>query len=109
MSLSPQLELWAGASVLNAGAASFASNSGNFASVVRSAAGIVDVTLLADHGVDAADREVLVTGANAGGTPVIAVLDSAASTDTVLRVKTWTDGGIAADANFSILVVKKRP
>jgi uncharacterized membrane-anchored protein len=109
MGLSPQLELWAEASVLNAGAATFASNSGNFLSVNRTAAGIVDVTLLPDHGVDATERAVLVTASNPGGVAAIASIDSTASTDTVLRVKTWDAAGAALDSGFSILIVRKRP
>jgi hypothetical protein len=109
MGLSPQLELWAEASVLNAGAATFASNSGNFLSVNRSAAGIVDVTLLPDHGVDAAERAVVLTPSNPGGAAILAVVDATASTDTVLRVKTYSDAGAATDSGFSILIVRKRP
>ena len=109
MGLSPQLDVYASASVLNAGAATFASNSGNFLSVARSAAGIVDVTLLADHGVDAAERAVLITPSNPGGAAILAALDATASTDTVLRVKTYSDAGVATDSGFSILIVRKRP
>lgn len=109
MGLSPQLELWAEASVINTGVASFQNNSGRFISVARTAAGIVDVTLEPDQGVDAAERAILVTPSNAGGASILAVIDSAASTDNVLRVKTYSDAGAAADSSFSILVIKKRP
>jgi hypothetical protein len=108
MSLSPSLELWAEASIINTGVVSFASNSGRFLSVLRSAAGVVDVTLQPDQGVDFAERAVLISPGNAGGVSVIAVLDLTASTDTVYRVRSFTDAGLAADTSFSILIVKKR-
>lgn len=108
MGLSPQLELWAEASIVNTGVVSFGSNSGRFLSVVRSAAGIVDVTLQPDQGADFADRAVLISPGNAGGTSVLAVLDLTASSDTVYRIRSYSDAGAALDTSFSILIVKKR-
>ena len=107
MGLSPDLELWALASITNTGVVSFAANSGRFLSVARAAAGDVTVTLQPDQGADLAERAVVIQANDPAAR--FATLDITAPSDTALRVRTWSDAGAATDASFSIVVFKKRP
>ena len=110
MALAPNVDVYAAAVVPNAGASGNLSvNTGHFASAfVRSAAGVVVVSLLADQGVDPADRALLLTPfLNGAGAATFAVIDPA-STDTAITVRTFDAAGAPADAPFAIAVLKKR-
>lgn len=106
MSLAPQVDVWAAASVLNTGVVSFAMNSGKFASVTRAGAGDVTVNLGTSSGVDATERAVLLS-INSTTADDQAQLDPA-SGDNALRILTFR-AGVAADIPFSIVVLRKRP
>lgn len=110
----PNLELWAFVSVDSAGA--IVSRSHNVASVAHVAAsGIYDVSLAttaggqgSDWGVDASERGLIATINNAASDRAVTTVP-AASTDSLIRVQTTDLANAAADAGFTLLIVRKRP
>jgi len=104
MSLNPQVEVWAAATVSAAGA--FVSQSGKFSSVVLIGS-TYTLTLLPDQGVDAAERFVLVSPTDASAADRSVTLNTSAASDTVLAVQGF-NAGAAGPCAFSIVVLKKR-
>ena len=104
MSLNPQVEVWAAATISAAGA--FVSQSGKFASVGL-AGSTYTLTLLPDQGVDAAERYVIVSSADASAADRSVTLNTTAASDTVLTVQGF-QAGVAGACAFSIVVFKKR-
>ena len=104
MSLNPQVEVWAAATVSAAGA--FVSQSGKFSSVAL-VGSTYALTLLPDQGVDAAERFVVLSSTDASAADRTVSLNTAAASDTVLVVQGF-NAGAAGPCAFSIVVLKKR-
>lgn len=104
MSLNPQVEVWAAATVSAAGA--FVSQSGKFASVAL-AGSTYTLTLQPDQGVDAAERFVIVSPTDASAADRSVTLNTTVPSDTVLAVQGF-QAGVAGACAFSIVVLKKR-
>lgn len=103
----PQIEIHAAVSFTVAGGVvTILSNTGKVASVTNAGAGLFDVTLQANEGVDDSLRFVLATPID--GTSVFASLNRALSTDTNLRINVRSDAGALTDANLNVVIFKKR-
>lgn len=103
----PQIEIHAAVSFTVAGGVvTILSNTGKVASVTNAGAGLFDVTLQANEGVDDSLRFVSITPID--GTSSIVSLNRAASSDTVLRVLSFNNAGVATDANLNVVIFKKR-
>jgi len=104
MSLTPQVEVWAAASISAAGA--FLSQSGKFSSVAL-VGSTYTLTLLPDQGVDAAERYIAVSSTDLSAADRAVSVNGAIATDNVVTVQGF-QAGVAGVCAFSILIYKKR-
>lgn len=102
----PQIELWAGISFQGAAVPTIVSNSGKVASVTSGGAGVYNVNLQASEGVDNTER--FITAQLISNATGWAVIDQAASTDTLIRVLTFNAAGAPAHADVHVVIHKKR-